>query len=220
MVLVQPSRSVSVACTLTARDRCQSHHGPRRGLLDGIRSRCQGGRITLRLMAVRRSETRIARLGVGVTLALSCICFPATAQEPKITVTGKLIRALAIGGESTGWVIQLESEISIDGKPVNSIEVDSHEIKEFKKLENKRVEASGKLSHRRGVETGNRPILDVSSIRELKAKPTPAATFNLDGGTMTSDAGDFCCGRFNQAPNHPQSISTAFRVGVDATGMS
>jgi hypothetical protein len=114
---------------------------------------------------------RIVQIGVGLTVALSCICFEATAQEQKITVTGKLIRALAIGGESTGWVIQLESEISIDGKPVNSIEVDSHDIEKLKKLENKRVRASGKLSHRHGVETGNRSILDVSSIGEFKAKP-------------------------------------------------
>ena len=122
---------------------------------------------------------RIVRIGVGLTVALSCICFETTAQEPKITVTGRLIRALAIGGESTGWVIQVESEISIDGKRVNSIEVDSHDIEKLKKLENKRVRASGKLSHRHGVETGNRSVLDVSSIREFKARPAPTATFNM-----------------------------------------
>jgi len=42
----------------------------------------------------------------------------------KITVTGKLGRVMAIGGESTGWTILLDSEATIDGKQVNSVEVD------------------------------------------------------------------------------------------------
>jgi len=49
----------------------------------------------------------------------------AKAPAQKITVTGKLDRVMAIGGESTGWAIQLDSEAAIDGKQVNSIEVAS-----------------------------------------------------------------------------------------------
>jgi heat shock protein HslJ len=124
---------------------------------------------------------RIVRITIGLTLALFCICFEAIPQEQKITVTGKLIRALAIGGESTGWAIQLDSEISIDGKQVNSIEVDSNEMKKLAKVENKRITATGSLSHRHGVETGERSILHLSSISEVKAKPAPAAAFDLAG---------------------------------------
>jgi hypothetical protein len=54
-----------------------------------------------------------------------------------MTVTGKLARVMAIGGESTGWTIQLDSEAAIDGKQVNSIEVDSRKTKRLEKLENK-----------------------------------------------------------------------------------
>ncbi len=40
---------------------------------------------------------RIVR--IGVVLALLCISFDAIAQEQKLAVTGKLIRAMAMGGE-------------------------------------------------------------------------------------------------------------------------
>ncbi len=132
---------------------------------------------------------RVVRMGVILAVALLCICFDAIPQEQKLTVTGKLIRVMAIGGESTGWAIQLASEISIDGKQVDSIEVDSREVSKLEKLKDKRVRATGKLSHRHGVETGNRSILDVSAIREVKGEPAqasqpapaPRAAFSLSG---------------------------------------
>ena len=61
---------------------------------------------------------------------------------------------MAIGGESTGWAIQLDHEITIDGKQVSSIEIDYPKTKRLAKLENKPVNASGKIAHRHGVETG------------------------------------------------------------------
>jgi len=101
-------------------------------------------------------------------------CLQAAAREPKpITVTGKLVRVMAIGGESTGWAIQLESEIAIEAKEANSIEVDYHKTANLEKLENKRVKASGNLARRHGVETGERPVLVVSSIKKLKATARP-----------------------------------------------
>jgi hypothetical protein len=65
-----------------------------------------------------------------------------------MTVTGKLAHVMAIGGESTDWTIQLDSEAAIDGKQVDSIEVDSPKTKRLEKLENKHVKATGLLSHR------------------------------------------------------------------------
>lgn len=111
---------------------------------------------------------RIAQVGVALILGLFCVCLQAATQEQEMTVRGKLVRVVAIGGESTGWAIQLDSEITIDGKHATSVEVDYAQTKKFDKLENKRVEATGKVSRRRGVETGDRPVLDVSSIREAK----------------------------------------------------
>jgi hypothetical protein len=83
-----------------------------------------------------------------------------------ITVTGNLSQVAAIGGETTGWAIRLDSEIKINGKNVSSIEV-SGDKQDFAKVENKHVEATGELSARHGVERSEWIVLDVSSIREL-----------------------------------------------------
>lgn len=75
---------------------------------------------------------RIARIGTGLALVLSCTCLYAKTPAQEMTVTGKLARVMAIGGESTGWTIQLDSEAAIDGNQVNSIEVDSRKAKRLK----------------------------------------------------------------------------------------
>jgi heat shock protein HslJ len=128
---------------------------------------------------------RIARRTAGLILTLLCISLQAQTPEQKLTVTGKLSRAMAVGGETTGWVIQLESEMTIDGKQINSIELDYHKTGKLEKLQNQRVQVVGTLSHRQGVETGERTVLVASSIREAEAKGQPksaqAVPFTLTG---------------------------------------
>jgi len=117
---------------------------------------------------------RIGRIGTWLTLVMFCICLYAKTPAQKITVTGKLGRVMAIGGESTGWSLELESPTTIDGKQVNSIQVSYSKTAKLEKLENKRVRAVGQLAHRQGVETGEHSVLDVSSIKETKATAQPA----------------------------------------------
>ena len=112
---------------------------------------------------------------------LSCISSQTQGQSQKLTVTGKLVRVMAIGGESTGWAIQLESDTTIEGKRVGSIEIDYPNAAKLERLENKGVKANGMLSHRQGVETGLQPVLVVSSIREVQVTTQPAPTFSLSG---------------------------------------
>jgi hypothetical protein len=61
-------------------------------------------------------------------------------------------------------------------KKINSIEVRSHSASKLEQLANKQVKTSGKVVHRQGVETGEQPALDISSIKEAKgtADTTPA----------------------------------------------
>ena len=66
---------------------------------------------------------RTQRLAMGLILGFVCVGVQAQTTERAITVTGRLTRAVGIGGESTGWVIQLEAETSFDGKQVQVIEV-------------------------------------------------------------------------------------------------
>jgi heat shock protein HslJ len=127
---------------------------------------------------------RIARISTGLAMVLLCSCLHAQTPSPTMTVTGTLSRVMAIGGESTGWAIQLDSEVAVDGKQVHSIEVDSPKTKKLQKLDGKHVEAKGSLSHRQGVETGERIILVLSSIKEATTGvPAPASTasFSLAG---------------------------------------
>lgn len=114
---------------------------------------------------------RIARIAAVVVMVLVCACAQAAPQaQTKMTVTGTLARAMAIGGESTGWSIQVDPEITVDGKPVHSIEISYKDAQTLEKLKDKRVIATGKLTHKHGVETGDRPVLDVSSIKKGTTK--------------------------------------------------
>jgi formylmethanofuran:tetrahydromethanopterin formyltransferase len=114
---------------------------------------------------------RIVRIAAVLVMGLVCAYLQAAPQtQTKVAVTGTLARAMAIGGESTGWSIQVHPEITVDGKPVHSIEISYKDAQKLEQLANKRVKATGKLTPKHGVETGDRAVLEVSSIKESKAK--------------------------------------------------
>jgi hypothetical protein len=119
---------------------------------------------------------RMTRLITGLILALVCVYLPAQPSEQKIAVTGKLVRAMAIGGGSIGWILELESAVTFEGKPVNSILVSYRKTGKLEKLENERVSVTGKIAHRNGVEMGAHLVLDISSIEEAKATVQAAPT--------------------------------------------
>lgn len=104
-----------------------------------------------------------------MTIAAHVFALERTEDQKKITVVGKLVRVAAIGGESTGWAVQLDSEIKVQSKSLKSIEVSAQD-KELAKLENKHVEARGKITVRHGIERGDWPVLEVTTIREIKSK--------------------------------------------------
>jgi ABC-type hemin transport system substrate-binding protein len=113
---------------------------------------------------------RLARLFGTLVFLLLCVTAAQAQSEKKLTVTGKLTRVLAIGAETSGWAIQLDSGRTINGKQVSSIEVQSTNLKQLESLENQTVRASGVLSHVDGVETGPRLVLTINSIKAIKTK--------------------------------------------------
>ncbi len=126
----------------------------------------------------------LGRIFMGLILAVLGVHLQAQTPERQTTVTGKIGRVMAIGGESTGWAIQLDSETSIDGKRVDSLEVDYSNTERLERLADKHVKATGTLSHRKGVETGERLVLVVSSMKEVKAtsqSESAKVPFNLTG---------------------------------------
>ncbi|MBI4464678.1 MAG: hypothetical protein HY647_08240 [Acidobacteria bacterium] len=90
-------------------------------------------------------------------------------MEPpkKETFAGKLERVFAIGGETTGWALALSSEREIGDRKVRSVELDPapHGVR-LDPLEGKRVEATGVLQWREGVERKRYVVLVVETIRE------------------------------------------------------
>jgi hypothetical protein len=115
---------------------------------------------------------RMARASMGLILTLGCVCLHADESDPqKVTLVGTLHRAMAIGGESTGWMVQVDSETTIDGKPVSSIEVsDTRKPKQLEDFDNKRVKIAGKVVYRHGVETGVQSYIEISTIKAERDK--------------------------------------------------
>jgi hypothetical protein len=121
---------------------------------------------------------RIARAATGLILVLCCVCLYADSAdegEPqKITLVGTLHRAMAVGAESTGWTVQVDSETIIDGKPISSIEVsDVRKPKQLEDFDNKRVKIAGKVLYRNGVETGVQPYIEITTIKASSDRDKP-----------------------------------------------
>jgi len=108
---------------------------------------------------------------MGLILTLGCVCLHADEGEPKkITLVGTLHRAMAVGAESTGWMVQVDSDTMVDGKPISSIEVsDSRKPEQLEGFDNERVKIAGKVVYRHGVETGIQPYVEITSIKAVPA---------------------------------------------------
>ena len=118
---------------------------------------------------------RLRTMGVLLVALLLCVDARIAAQgtpvEGPVEATGKLVKVLAAGGETTGWAIEFEKEVSFGGNGVHSIEAEG-DVKKFGKLENKKVTVKGSIVHRSGVESKDRMVFVVQKIKEWKA---PAA---------------------------------------------
>ncbi len=101
---------------------------------------------------------RTARFLVCLLAVAFLASTPALPQEAqpakKLTIIGKLTRVMAIGGESTGWSLELKRQITLEGKKMRSIEI-SGPTEEFE-------------THRTGVERADHLVLEVASISAVK----------------------------------------------------
>jgi hypothetical protein len=115
-------------------------------------------------------RTILRGIALVSTLALFGMQLHADETDPqKIKLIGTLHRAMAVGAESTGWIVQVDSQTIIDGKPISSIEVsDQKKPGELEKFENQRVRIAGKVAYRHGVETGVQSYVEINSIRPAK----------------------------------------------------
>ncbi|OFW05769.1 MAG: hypothetical protein A3G20_07900 [Acidobacteria bacterium RIFCSPLOWO2_12_FULL_59_11] len=94
-----------------------------------------------------------------------------SAQESDRTAdrfAGKLVRVVAIGGETTGWAVRLDSERQAGGVTIRQVEVDPapRQVR-LESFQDQRVEITGTLTWRRGVERKKYPVVIIETIREL-----------------------------------------------------
>ena len=111
---------------------------------------------------------RTVRAAACCFLLSLCVLLPLLAKTKKLTVLGVLTEVTAVGGETTGWTIELNPVLMLDGKQISSIEVKSSNSHKLESLKDQAVEATGNLTYESGVETGQRPVLELSSIKPRK----------------------------------------------------
>lgn len=86
-----------------------------------------------------------------------------TPPPVQLTVTGKLTRVAAIGGETTGWAVVLDKPRQIGGKVLKRLEIDPAGRK-LGNFENKHLEISGTWQSRTGIERGKYRVLVIKNI--------------------------------------------------------
>jgi len=102
-----------------------------------------------------KTQKLLATFAFFLPFAAACAFAQNTTPKPQtLSVTGKLVRISAIGRETGGWSIELDSEVKIADKPVKSLEVDASADK-LTPLENKKVSAKGTIVSHHGVELGS-----------------------------------------------------------------
>ena len=115
---------------------------------------------------------RLRTMGVLVVALLFWVGARIAAQGAPVggtlEATGKLVKVMAVGAETSGWAIEFEQEVSFGGNAVHSIEVEG-DAKKFGKLENKKVTVKGSIAHRSGTERKDRMVFVVQKIKEWKA---------------------------------------------------
>ncbi len=88
----------------------------------------------------------------------------ALAAQDAVSVSGVLNRVMAIGGETTGWALQLDEGSKLDGKPVSEVEVTFPNQAKLREWSGKRVKMTARLARRTGVERGERSVLEIATI--------------------------------------------------------
>ena len=97
---------------------------------------------------------------------------PASAGDQKtlgpVTLTGRLHKAAAIGGETPGWVLVLDAPLVTESQSLRRIEVDPGDRK-IAKFQGRLVEIQGALQKYSGIERGSYWVLVLKEIREIPA---------------------------------------------------
>jgi len=84
-------------------------------------------------------------------------------QPGEVILIGRLTHVMGVGGETTGWSLELNSDVTLEGQTFRSLEV-AGPAKKLAKLANQQVKARGFIRHRKGVERKDWVVLEITSI--------------------------------------------------------
>lgn len=94
---------------------------------------------------------------------------PLIVKSKKLTVLGTLTEEMDADA-NPAWSIQLNPVIMVHGRQISSLEIKSPNTRKLSSLEDKFVQAKGKLTFSFGIETVQSPVFELSSIKEHKSR--------------------------------------------------
>ena len=94
---------------------------------------------------------------------------PLIVKSKKLTVLGTLTEELDADA-NPAWSLQLNPVIMVHGRQISSLEIKSPNTRKLSSLEDKFVQAKGKLTFSFGTETVQSPVFELSSIEEHKSR--------------------------------------------------
>ena len=111
---------------------------------------------------------RVLRVSSCTLVLLLCVSAATFAQKKplqpgEVILTGKLTQVMGIGGETTGWQLELNSDVALEGQTMRSIEV-AGRAKRLARLAGQQVKARGFVKHHHGVERKDWLVLEITSI--------------------------------------------------------
>ncbi len=108
------------------------------------------------------------RTAVGLALlGLALLAGPAVAGPGgavSLRVTGRVVRVVAVGGETTGWALDLDVPARIEDREMRRLEAEPADV--LARFEGRRIAAAGTLVWRTAVERGRDPVLHLDQVGE------------------------------------------------------
>jgi hypothetical protein len=108
--------------------------------------------------------------GVFIFFSVSCLSADSFFKSKNLTVLGMLTGEGASGSQTAGWSLTLNPVIMLDGKQLSYLQVKSSDVRRLAALEDKFVEAKGKLTFVSEMDSFEPPVFEVWSIKEHKGK--------------------------------------------------
>jgi hypothetical protein len=93
---------------------------------------------------------------------------PLQGKSKHLIVTGTLMEVSSGGADPCAWAIQLNPVITVAGRQLSSLEIKTSHLEKLKSRQDEFVQAVGTLTAIKGLDSGDRPALELSSIHTVK----------------------------------------------------